>query len=129
VTDPREEMVREVFKRWNAGVREIDPELVTADPVLYSAMTGNTYRGQEALLIWMAEIDDQFDSWELSTEEVRSVDPALLMVLGQVHFRGRASGVEFDQPVGWLIRFDGGRIAELRTYSSHDAAIDAAESA
>ena len=90
-------------------------------------MTGNTYHGHEALRGWMAEIDDQFDSWEVSTEKVRSVDPELLIVLGQVHFRGRASGVEFDQPVGWLIRFDGGRIAELRTYSSHDAAIDAAE--
>jgi ketosteroid isomerase-like protein len=126
VSDPREELARDLFRRWNAGERELDPEEVASDAVLYSAMTGNTYRGHAELKAWMAEIDGQFDSWELTADEFRGVDPDLLMGLGQVHFRGRASGVEFDQPIGWLVRFDGNCITEMRTFSGHDAAREAA---
>jgi ketosteroid isomerase-like protein len=125
VSDSHEDLARDLFRRWNAGERDLDPTEVASDAVLYSAMTGNTYRGHDELKAWMAEIDDQFDSWELTADEFRAVDQDQLVALGQVHFRGRSSGVEFDQPIGWLVRFDGDRITEMRTFSGHDAAREA----
>ena len=126
MADPREELVRAQFRRWNAGEREVDPAEIHPDAVVYSAMTGNEFQGHDAVLHWMAEIDEQFEDWELTIDEIRNAPADRLLVLGSVHFRGRASGVEFDQPMGWLYEFDSGRVTVLRNIVGHDAAIEAA---
>jgi ketosteroid isomerase-like protein len=126
VKDAREQLVREMLRRWNVGERAVDPASATPDVVLHSAMTNTEYRGETEILRWMAEIDEQFDDWNLTLDDLRSVGAARLVGLGQVHFRGRASAVEFDQPIGWMFRFEEARLCELWTFSSHQAALEAA---
>jgi ketosteroid isomerase-like protein len=126
VDDPREQLVREILQRWNAGERKVDPALATPDVVLHSAMTSTDYRGEAEIMRWMAEVDEQFDDWNLTLDDLRSVEDGRLIGLGQVHFRGRASEVEFDQPIGWMFRFEDTRLCELWTFSSHEAALQAA---
>ena len=127
MSDSREELVREIYARWNQGDRDTNPEEIHPDAVVYSAMTGDTFRGLDGVRRWMAEIDEQFDDWMLTIEEVRNVPGDRLLVLGEVHFRGRASGVEFDQAMGWLIEFEAARITALHNIVGHEAAIEAAE--
>jgi ketosteroid isomerase-like protein len=122
----REELVRELFRRWNEGERVVESAEIHPDAVVYSSMTGNEFRGHEGVRRWMREIDEQFENWDLTIEELRRVPGDRLLALGSVHFRGRASGVEFDQPMGWLIDFDAGRVTALRNIVGHDAAIEAA---
>jgi ketosteroid isomerase-like protein len=126
VSDRREQVVRDVYERWNAGVREIQPDEIVPDAVVYSAMTGDSFQGIDGIRRWMAEIDQQFDEWLLTIDEIRGVSSDRLLVLGAVHFRGRSSGAEFDQPMGWLVDFEGERIAALHNIAGHDAAIEAA---
>ncbi len=126
MSDSHEQLVRRIFERWNMGERVLDPEEIHPDAVVYSAMTGDTFRGLDGVRRWMAEIDEQFEDWVLSIEEVRSVPDDRLLVLGSVHFRGRSSGVEFDQPMGWLVDFEGDRVIALHNIIGHDAAIEAA---
>lgn len=118
--------MRDIYDRWNTGERVIDPEEIHPDAVVYSAMTGDTFRGLDGVRRWMAEIDEQFEDWVLTIDEIRSVADDRLLVLGGVHFRGRSSGVEFDQPMGWLVDFEGERISALHNVVGHDAAIEAA---
>jgi ketosteroid isomerase-like protein len=126
VSDSREQLVRDIYDRWNTGERVIDPEQIHPDAVVYSAMTGDTFRGLDGVRRWMAEIDEQFEDWALTIDEIRSAADDRLLVLGGVHFRGRSSGVEFDQPMGWLVDFEGERISALHNVVGHDAAIEAA---
>lgn len=126
MSDSREQLVRDIYDRWNTGERVIDPEEIHPDAVVYSAMTGDTFRGLDGVRRWMAEIDEQFEDWVLTIDEIRSVADDRLLVLGGVHFRGRSSGVEFDQPMGWLVDFEGERISALHNVVGHDAAIEAA---
>jgi len=126
VTEAREELIRDVFERWNAGEREIDPAAADPDAVVHSAMTNTSYTGYEGIRRWMAEIDEQFESWQISVDELRDVPDGSLVVLGRVHFRGRASGVEFDQSIAWLIWFAGERISTMRVFSGHERALEAA---
>ena len=126
MTDAREELIRDVFERWNAGEREIDPTAVDPDAVVHSAMTNNSYTGYEGIRRWMAEIDEQFESWQISIDELRDVPNGSLVVLGRVHFRGSSSGVEFDQAIAWLICFAGERISSMRIFSGHERALEAA---
>src|SRR5688500_10816217 len=124
--ESREELIRQFFDRWNAGEREVDTQLVHHDVVLHSGMTSATYHGHDGVRRWIAEIDDQFEEWRSSIEEVREAAGDRLLALGTIHLRGRASGVEFDQPMAWLLTFTGSQVIELRTIPDHAQALEAA---
>ena len=49
------------------------------------------------------------------------------LILGRVHLRGRGSGVELDQPIGWVLDFEGESLARLRNLADHESAIAAAQ--
>jgi ketosteroid isomerase-like protein len=89
-------------------------------------MTNATYRGYDGMRQWMAEIDDQFEDWQLSIERFGEGGRGRILVLGRVHMRGRASGLELDQPVGWLLGFKSSRIVEMRIFDDQDEALSAA---
>ena len=65
------ELVRRTFEHWNAGEREIDPEILDPEVVVHSAMTNATDHGYEGLRRWMVEIDQQFDDWKVLIDEFR----------------------------------------------------------
>ena len=126
----REAIIRETWERWNAGVR--DPDAfggagVTDDFTLSSALTGRVFHGREGLVAWMAEIDENFDAWNLRIDEIRATGKDRYVVLGGVRLHGRGSGVELDQPIGWVVEFEGDLGKRLLNFSSHDEAIEAAE--
>jgi ketosteroid isomerase-like protein len=127
VAAERQELILDLFERWNHGDREIDAAVIDPDAAVHSAMTRATYRGYGGIKDWMAEIDDQFDSWHLSVEEIKDLSGDRVLAFGSVHFRGRGSGVEFDQPLGWIIAFTGERVIEMRIFSDHERAREAAE--
>lgn len=124
--ESREDLVRREFDRWNAGEREIDPRVLHHDVVLHSELTKATYSGHDGVRRWMAEVDDQFEVWHSSVDEFREVAEERLLLLGTVRLRGRASGVEFDQPMAWLLTFAGDQVTELRLIPDHAQAIEAA---
>ena len=126
MTGERREFLQSVFDQWNTGSREI-PEGTHPDFVLHSALTGMTYEGHEGVRRWMAEIDDQFDSWQLRIDEFRDVGEDWLLGLGGVSLRGRASGIELEQQTGWLVRFEDDQTVEMRLFPSRDTAVAAAE--
>ena len=125
MSNERRDFLQTVFDDWNAGNREI-PDGTSEDFVLHSALTGLTYEGHDGIRRWMAEIDDQFDSWQLRIDEFRDVGEEWLMGLGAVELRGRASGIEFEQQTGWLVRFEGDESVEMRLFPSRETAIEAA---
>jgi ketosteroid isomerase-like protein len=42
-----------------------------------------------------------------------------VLVLGDLHMRGRESGIELDQPMGWLLTFRDGRLLRYEVYLDH----------
>jgi ketosteroid isomerase-like protein len=127
VASEREQLIRREFERWNARERDINPEVVHPEMVIHSAMTNATYEGRDGVRRWMAEIDEQFEEWRLSIDQLKDLSDDRVLVLGPVHFQGRASGIEFDQPVGWLLTFAGTQVTEMKIFSEHDAAVEAAD--
>jgi ketosteroid isomerase-like protein len=124
--ESREELVRREFDRWNAGERDLDPQVWHPDFVFHSSLTNATYQGYDGVRRWMAEIDDQFEDWHSFIDEFRDATEDRLLALGAIHLRGRGSGVEFDQPMAWLLTFAGGQVTELRTIPDHAQALEAA---
>jgi ketosteroid isomerase-like protein len=117
--------VHRAFERWNRGDREklaadVDPELE-----LHSRMLGGVVRGPDGLRSWFLEIDQQFEEWRAQIAEVREVGRDRLLVLGEIHLRGRESEVEFDQPMAWLMDFRDGRVLRLQLFTHRSEALEA----
>lgn len=121
--------IRDLIERWNDGEREVDEDLTDPDAEVHSAMTGFTYRGFAGIREWMSEIDEQFDSWRVTVEQMEDVGDDQVVAIGSVNFRGRGSGVEFDQPLAWTFRFKEERIVEVRIFGESEAARAAAATA
>jgi hypothetical protein len=108
-----EEVIREIWRRWNAGLREYDPELVDPEIEIHSGLTGRTFTGEAEALEWIAEIDEQFKAWEISIAEVERLSEDEFSARGSIQARGRQSGIALDQPMTWTILLREGRLLRL----------------
>jgi hypothetical protein len=126
--DQGEELIRDLWRRWNAGER--DTELTEVDPgvEVHSALTTNVYSGRSGLVAWMGEIDEQFESWAVHIDEMRRLAPDTYIAHGSIHARGRHSGVDLDQPASWLVDLSAGKVLRIRNFIGTNAR-DGAESA
>ena len=96
-------VIREIWRRWNEGDRVWDPALTDPGLEIQSALTGRTYRGEAEVQKWIAEIDEQFDQWNLHIDDLDEVETDRFLVTGRLEVRGRQSGVDLDQPLTWLV--------------------------
>jgi ketosteroid isomerase-like protein len=126
--EERKALVRKVTEHWNAAPAEVT-RYSHPQGVVHSALTGETYEGHAGLERWMREIDEQFDRWELRADEFRDLEPDGLVVTGSISMRGRASGVELEQPVVWLYRIRDELIYEMTVYTDIEEGLAAAEEA
>jgi ketosteroid isomerase-like protein len=109
----REELVRSLFERWNAGEREADPAVMDPELEIHSHMTGTVWRGYAGLLGWATEIDQQFEAWRLGIDELRVLDDGRVLAVGSIEAQGRQSGIDLDQPAAWIIEIRDDRLLRL----------------
>ena len=117
-----EDLVRDVFSRWNEGERDFDDAIFEESLTIHSALTGDMYEGEDGLEVWASEIDDQFEDWNLVLEEMEAVDDDRILARGQIQMTGRQSQVVIEQPASWVIEFEAGRISTLRNFIGRDGA-------
>ena len=122
-----EGLIRDVWRRWNAGERELDAESFDPEFEIHSALVQDVYRGAEGVRAWTAEIDQQFEAWELRIDEMHEVEPGSFVVHGSIRARGRHSGIDLDGPASWRIDLRDGRILRIRNFIGPDASAEAAE--
>jgi ketosteroid isomerase-like protein len=122
-------LVREAFERWNSGDHEIDYGTLDPEVEVYGALSstsGVPYRGHAGFRQWLADIDDQFERWEIWVDEMRELDGDRVLGFGGVRMSGRGSGVELDQPFAWLFTFRAGRLLRYQAFRDRDEALRAA---
>jgi hypothetical protein len=108
-----EAVIRDIWRRWNEGEREFNAEIIDREIVIHSALTGQVFEGADGVTRWVAEIDDQFEAWELSIDELEPLGSDRFAVRGSVRARGRTSGLDLDQRITWRIVLRDGRLLVL----------------
>ena len=112
----RAETVRRLFDLFNQGIDDVPTELVSPEIEFVSPLSGvrgRPYRGYDGARQWLDDIGEQFDRWSYEIDEVRE-EGETVVATGVVHLRGRASGVELDQPGTRTVRFAAdGRVCRL----------------
>jgi ketosteroid isomerase-like protein len=85
---------------------------------------GGAYRGHDALRQYMRDLDEAFE-WMRPEIESLLVVGSLVVAVGRIYYRGRGSGVEANTPVGWVVRFHGGRLLRFHPFSDPEQTLEA----
>jgi ketosteroid isomerase-like protein len=131
MSDENVEAFRSGMEAYNR--RDVDAFLQTFDPMaeihpLTLAMfgqEGTVYRGHEGIRQFIRDVDEVLPQTQVEVMEIRDLGERLV-ASGRVHARGRASGVEVESPIGWIIDFSGGRVIRMRDYLDPKEALEAA---
>ena len=120
--------VRRAIARWNSGDRaapldDIHPD-VEIRTGIGDAFQGEPFRGHDGARQWLAALDENFETWTIVMDEFREQGD-VVVVLGSVHARGRGSGIELDQQVGWVYEFRDDKMFRLNTYYDRAQALAA----
>jgi ketosteroid isomerase-like protein len=122
------ELARDLFEQWSARNYEFLTESAHPDVEIFSrfaSLGGEPFRGPEGVRQWVAEIEQTFGRFQVRTDDFLDLGDQVL-VLGGIQLEGKASGVEIDQPMGWLLELQDGKLARMFFYSSHAEAREAA---
>jgi ketosteroid isomerase-like protein len=129
--DEIDELVRKGVESYNA--RDSEASLASWDPecewhpFLSTEVEGApAYRGHEGLRQWFRDTDEMFSEVAWRVEEVRDLGDGRVLVLGNIHARGRASGAEVSSQIGHLFEFRERRVLRGWAYPSHEQALWAA---
>jgi ketosteroid isomerase-like protein len=85
---------------------------------------GGAYHGHEGIRQYMSDVDDAFESLEPIIEQTLHVGD-LVVVLGSLRYRGRASGVTSEPQFGWVFKFREGKLVYLRAFRDPERALEA----
>ena len=112
------------------GPRDLSTFLEVTDPAVewHSSLAviaeGGAYHGHEGVRQYVKDVVEAFESFEATLEGVLSVGD-LVVGVGAITFRGKASGVEQTQQLGWVFRFREGRVVYLRAFRNPEQAFAA----
>jgi uncharacterized protein len=119
------EIVRRVFDAFNS--RDIAAFLELLDPdvewvPILAVLEGRVYRGHEEIREWINDLATDWEFFEVDYEELRDFGSRVL-VSGHWHARGRASGVELENPGTYLYEIKGGKVVSMRTFTDRADAL------
>jgi ketosteroid isomerase-like protein len=93
-------------------------------PYLASLVETTVYRGRDGLRSYFADADAAWETIQMRIDEGREVDDRTVS-FGELHGKGRASGLEVRVPLAWVSESRDGRVVRLETYASKEAALEA----
>ncbi len=122
----------ELVRRWAQAFNERDmnalDDLTGPDfefrPYLATLIEATVYRGPDGLREYFADADAAWETIEVRLADVREVDDRTF-ASGELHGKGRVSGLEVRVPLAWVGESRDGRVVRLETYASKDAALEA----
>ena len=124
------EAVRALIDAWNSGDRDFErlgayfaPAVSLESPL--SSVSGEPYRGNAGLEQWARDLDEQFEKWEIVSDDLREVGDQVLAV-GTVTAVGRASAAALQFPAATVFTFASDhRVARIRIYLRVNEALQA----
>jgi ketosteroid isomerase-like protein len=119
------QIVRDALDAFNHGDREllgamVHPEFEVVSPL--ADVRGRPYRGKDGAREWGDDVVENFASIVTSIGSLEEVKPGRVLAVGTARVRGRASGLDYEQPVGLLVDVRDQRIARLQVFFNPEEA-------
>lgn len=124
-----EDLVREAFESFRRqdrtfADRGVHPEFELFSPL--AEVRGHPYRGAEGANQWFDDVEQNFAEFQPELIELSEVRDGRVLGLGKAKVVGRASGLDYDQPVGWVVEVEDDRLRRVWVFFDHDEAREAA---
>ena len=84
---------------------------------------GGGYRGHDGIRQYVSDLNDAWEIVRAEVDDALGVDDVALLV-GRIHYRGKASGVETESPAGWMFKFRNGKVVRFRAFREPAQAIE-----
>lgn len=121
-------LVRRLFEQWNGGrdpawfIQNSRAEVEIFSR--YAEVEGHPFVGAAGVHRWINEIDENFERYDAGADDIRELGDTVL-ALGSVHYRAKGSGIEMEQPMGWVFELRDGKFSRILFYDSPRAALEA----
>jgi ketosteroid isomerase-like protein len=123
----------EVFRRGVASFNERDEDaiddLFTEDfefiPYLAALVETTTYRGRDGLRQYFENAEAAWETFDVRVDEIRDLGDRVI-AFGEIHGRGRGSGLETEVRLAWVVDFREGKMRRLQSYGDPSEALEAA---
>ena len=117
-----EEAIKAVARQDAARLVELTDPKVEWCSFLAQLGEGGVYRGHDGIKRYVSDLSEAFDFLRTEVNDVL-VAGDVVVVVGQLRFRGKGSGAETEAPAGYVARFRGGRIAYMRAFREPEQAL------
>ncbi len=130
-----EENVEIVRRAFEAAWRRPKPDFATVNALFHpdhelfslaSRVEGGSHRGAQGFREFLGSLDEAFESWEGSVEQVRSIDKERVLVAVVLTARGKRDGVPVKQRLGFVVTVRDGKLTRTESYTSFEEALKAA---
>ena len=85
---------------------------------------GAVYRGHDGTRQYLSDLNDAWEIVRADVDDWLGVGDVAVLV-GRIHYRGKASGVETESPAGWMFKFRQGRVVCFRAFREPEQALEA----
>jgi ketosteroid isomerase-like protein len=132
VSQENVEVVQAALEAWQSD--DLDAFLSVIDPniewhaVLRRLLEGpeSLYRGHDGIRrLWRNYRTAELGRMEVETQELRDLGDDGVVLLGQLRWRGLASGIDSESPFGSVITVRDGKVIRSFDYLSHQEALKA----
>ncbi len=124
-----EQLARQVLALLSSGDAARINELADPDVEWHSFFAeladDGVYRGHGGTERFMADLGDAWETVRGEVDDAYSEGDVAVLV-GRIHYRGRASGVETEAPAAWLTEFRDGRVIFWRAFREPRKALEVA---
>jgi ketosteroid isomerase-like protein len=108
--------------------RDLGRLLELTDPEVewqsFFALHGREYHGHEGIRQYLSDLGEAFEYLRPVPGDLLGVGEVVVGV-GRVHYRGRASGVETESPAGWMFKFREGKVLRFRAFRDPEQRLEA----
>jgi ketosteroid isomerase-like protein len=125
------EVVQAALEAWqrddfDAFLSVIHPNIVW-HAVLQRLIEGpeSPYRGYDGMRRFWRDYRTEFEQMKVDAQELRDVGDDQVVLLGQFQWRGLASGIQSESPLGMVITIRDGKMIRSIDYLSHQEALEA----
>lgn len=93
-------------------------------PYFASMIESRVYRGLDGLRRYFADADGVWQSIDVRVDDIRDCGDRVVL-LGEIHGRGRTSRLEAQLPLAWVAEFRDEKVRRLQSYVDVAEALDA----
>src|SRR6188472_84904 len=118
------EAAKQGLDAWQRG--DFDAWLASTDPtvehhtVLERLVEGTEsfYRGHEGLRELWRSYRTEFEDFQVEAQELRDLEDDRVLLLGQIRWRGVASGIEVESQLGMVLTYRAGKLIRSMDFLS-----------